>query len=205
MTPAPRRPSLWCSGGMGSLSYTTSMSLDGYVADAEGDFQWAAPSPEVFAFHVDRMAAVSTEVLGRRTYALMKYWETDPTDEQWGPLEQAFARGWRSLHRVVVSTTLSPDDLGPGPIRLVDRLDLDDLHALAADTDGEVEVFGPTTAAAALRAGLVRDVRILVAPRTVGGGLAAIPQGVQLSLDLVEQRRFGDGTVLLHYRAPGRG
>lgn len=188
---------------MGSLSYTTSMSLDGFVADADGDFQWAAPGPEVFAFHVERMHAVSTEVLGRHTYALMKYWETDPTDEQWGPLEQDFARGWRALQRVVVSTTMSPDELGPGPIHLVRRLDLDELTALAENADGEVEIFGPTTAAAALRAGLVRDVRLLVVPRAVGGGLPAIPQGVHLDLDLAEERRFGDGTVLLHYRVAG--
>ena len=185
---------------MGTLSYTATMSIDGYAADADGDFQWSAPNTEVFDFHVERMAAVSTEVLGRNTYLLMKYWESDPTDEIWQPAEQEFARRWRNLERVVVSSTLTADDLAPERVRLLSALDLDQLQQIVADAAGEVEIFGPTTAAPAIRAGLVQDFRFFIVPKIVGGGLRALPHDVRLDLELVEHRVFGNGTAYLHYR-----
>lgn len=186
---------------MGTLSYTATMSIDGYAADASGDFQWSAPNTEVFDFHVERIAAVSTEVLGRNTYLLMKYWETDPSDETWQPAEQEFARRWRDLERVVVSSTLTGDDLAPERVRLLPTLELAELQRIVAAAAGEVEIFGPTTAAPAIRAGLVQDFRFFIVPRVVGGGLRALPEDVRLDLELVEQRIFGNGTAYVHYRA----
>lgn len=186
---------------MGTLSYTATVSLDGYVNDADGDFGWSGPSDEVFDCHVERMAAVSTEVLGRNTYLLMKYWESAPQDGSWGPAEQEFARRWCAIERVVVSSTLTSADLAAERVRLLPGLDLAELQRIVADAPGEVEIFGPTTAAPAIRTGLVSDFRFFIVPTSVGGGVRALPEGVRLELDLVEHRVFGNRIAYLHYRA----
>lgn len=185
---------------MGTLSYTATMSLDGYAADAEGDFQWSAPSGDVFQFHVDRMTAVSTEVLGRNTYLLMRYWETPPADGSWSAAEHEFARRWQAIDHVVASATLSRDNLASGDTRLVRELGLPELRQIVADAPGEVEIFGPTTASGAIRAGLVQDFRFFVVPMVVGGGLRALPEDARLDLTLVEHRVFDNGTVFAHYQ-----
>ncbi|MFP5023102.1 dihydrofolate reductase family protein [Pseudonocardia phyllosphaerae] len=184
---------------MGTLSYTATMSIDGYVADADGDFQWSGPDDEVFGLHVERMGAVSTEVLGRNTYQLMRYWETG--DDSWGGLEREFARRWRGLKLVVASSTLAPGDVVSDRVRLVADLSTDELAGIVRDAPGEVEIFGPTTAAAAIRAGMVTDFRVFVVPKIVGGGLRALPGDVRLDLELVEHRVFGNGTAFLHHRS----
>lgn len=186
---------------MGTLSYTATMSIDGYAADADGDFQWSGPSDEVFQLHIDRMAAVSTEVLGRNTYMLMKYWEAEPEGEAWGAAEQEFARRWQSLERVVASSTLTEGDLAPERVRLVRDLGLAELEQIVADAPGEVEIFGPTTASQAIRAGLVKDFRFFIVPKVVGGGLSAVPAGARLDVRLVEHRIFDNGTAYLHYES----
>lgn len=186
---------------MGTLSYTTAMSVDGYVADASGDFQWSAPDEEVFQFHLDRMAAVSTEVLGRNTYRLMSYWESEPEDDPWGPLEREFARRWQNLTRIVASSTLTQEDLTSDRVRLVADLGLDDLERIVEEASGEVEIFGPTTASAAIRAGMVKDFRFFIVPKVVGGGLRALPDDADLDLSLADHRVFGNGTAYLHYQA----
>ncbi|WP_084125705.1 dihydrofolate reductase family protein [Demequina sp. NBRC 110054] len=188
---------------MGTLCFTATVSLDGYAADASGGFQWSAPGEEVFDFHVERMAAVSAEVLGRRAHELMTYWlEDDPT---WGDAEREFAVRWRDLDRVVASTTLTAEAVAPTGARLVSDLDLDALARIVADADGEVEIFGPTTAAPAISAGMVEHFRLFVVPRIVGGGLRALPDGASAALELVEQRVFEGGTTLLHYRSVASG
>ncbi|MCD2262298.1 dihydrofolate reductase family protein [Dietzia aurantiaca] len=183
---------------MGTLSYTATVSLDGYAADASGDFQWSAPGDEVFRFHVERMGAVSTEVLGRNTYQLMTYWNAEPEDGSWGEDEREFARRWQGIEHIVVSSTLGPEDLDSPRDRLLPELELSELEQIVRDASGEVEIFGPTTAAAAIRAGMVRDFRFFVVPKVVGGGLRALPADAALDLDLVEQRTYGD-TAYLHY------
>lgn len=194
---------------MGTLTYTTAMSLDGYAADANGDFQWTAPGDDVFDFHIERLEAVSTEVLGRRTYQLMTYWDVDPVDEEWTEAEREFARRWRALDVIVASSTVDAADLGARDPRVVRHLGLDELRRIVTEAPGEVEIFGPTLAGPAIRAGLVQDFRLLVVPKIVGGGLRALPSidegapapGHSLDLDLVEQRVFRNGTVLLHHRS----
>ncbi|MFT0846326.1 dihydrofolate reductase family protein [Actinomycetaceae bacterium L2_0104] len=185
---------------MGTLCYTATVSLDGYAADATGDFQWSAPGDEVFDFHVERMGAVSTEILGRNTYLLMKYWEAEPEGESWSAAEHEFARRWQSLERVVASSSLSPADLSPERTRLVPELGLAELRQIVEEAPGEVEIFGPTTASPAIRAGMVTEFRFFVVPKIVGGGLSALPGDTRLDLNLVEHRVFSDGAVYLHYR-----
>lgn len=184
---------------MGTLSYTATVSLDGFVADAEGDFQWSAPDDEVFRFHVERMRPVSHEILGRNTYELMRYWYSDPDENEWGPDEREFARLWRELNHVVVSSTLTADDLESPRDRVLPRLDPGELQRIVDEAPGQVEIFGPTTAADAIRAGMVSDFTFFVVPKVVGGGLAALPQWARQDLELVDHRRFGD-TIYMHYR-----
>jgi dihydrofolate reductase len=184
---------------MGILSYTTSVSIDGYIADAAGDFQWGAPDADVFALHLARMAEVSTEVMGRKTYELMRFWETYPDGEEAIPGEREFASRWKDIDKVVVSSTLTPAELGPEPVRLIPELGLDELRQIVDSAPGHVEIFGPTTAAAAIRAGMVEDFRFFVVPKMVGGGLRALPDDVHFDLRLAEHRTFADGTTYQRY------
>ncbi len=185
---------------MGTLYFSATVSLDGYVADADGDFQWTGPSDEVFAVHTARIAGVSTEVLGRKTFALMQYWENFVGDEGATPDELEFARLWRGIEKVAVSSTLTGDDLGTSRARIVPELSLDELRRIVDDAPGAVEIFGPTTAAAAIRAGMIDDFHLFVVPKVVGGGLRALPDDVRLDLNLVEHRVFDNGISYLHYR-----
>src|SRR5690606_31195611 len=134
---------------MGTLTFTATVSVDGYAADADGDFNWSAPSGEVFRFHVERLEPVVHEVLGRRTYQLMEYWQAPPEDDSWSPDEHEFARRWKSIPRTVVSSTLTVENLVSERDRLVPRLGLDTLRRIVDEAPGEVEIFGPTTAAEA--------------------------------------------------------
>jgi dihydrofolate reductase len=186
---------------MGTLTYTATVSLDGYVADADGDFQWSAPGDAVFDVHVERMARVSTEVLGRKTYDLMRYWDTEPDGEVRSAAEREFARRWQGIDKVVVSSTLTHDDLGPDPVRLVPGLSLTELQQIVDAAPGVVEIFGPTVAAAAIRAGMVENFEFFVVPKIVGGGLRALPDDVRLELVLAEHRIFNDGVAYLRYVA----
>lgn len=180
---------------MGTLTFTATMSVDGYVADAAGDFQWAGPGDAVFAAHIDRLAQVSTEVHGRRTHQLMAYWDTEPEPGAWGEAEHEWARLWAATDKIVVSSTLTPEQVSPGA-RLVPSLGLDELEQVVRDAPGDVEIFGPTTAAPAVRAGLVEEFRLYVVPKVVGGGLRAFPDDVDLDLELVEEGRLDAVTYL---------
>ena len=182
---------------MGTLSYTATISVDGYAADADGNFDWSAPDDEVFQAHIGRMSEVSGEVLGRKTYELMTYWERD--DATWGEAEWEFARAWRNIDHFVASSTLTANDLVSKSARLFRELSLTELEKIVRVAPKEVEIFGPTTAAPAIRAGMVKDYRFFIVPKIVGGGLRAIPDDVRLDLTLVEQRTFGNGAVYLHY------
>lgn len=184
---------------MGTLSYTATVSLDGYAAGPDGDFQFGAPTAEVFDVHVARMGDISTEILGRRTHGLMTYWEGD--DETWGEAEREFARRWCEIELVVASSTLTPEEVASDRARLVADLGLEEIREIVERAPREVEIFGPTTAAPALRAGMVRDLRLFVVPVILGGGLRALPGDLHLDLTLIEQRAFEGGMVLLHYRA----
>lgn len=186
---------------MGTLSYTATISLDGYAAGPDGDFQFGAPTAQVFRLHIERMAALSTEILGRRTYGLMHYWESEPEGEDWGDDEREFARRWQELDIVAASTTLTHDELTSERHRLIPDLTLDEIVRIVDTASQEVEIFGPTTAAPAIRAGLVRDFRFFIVPVILGGGLRALPDDVSIDLQLVESRVFENGFTFLHYRA----
>lgn len=184
---------------MGTLVFTATVSIDGYAADSEGDFQWTDPADEVFAVHLERMAEVSVEVLGRRIYGLMDYWEKYPDAGDKPEAEREFARRWQGISKVVVSSTMTDQELTSDRARIVPHLSLAELRRIVEDAEGLVEIFGPTTAADAIRSGLVDEFRFFVVPKMVGGGLRALPDDVHLDLELAEHRTFANGTVYLRY------
>jgi dihydrofolate reductase len=181
------------------LIYTVIASLDGYVADEDGNFDWAAPGEEVHRFVNDLERPVGTYLMGRRMYEVMRYWETAGT----GPDQPAhmadFAQVWQGADKVVYSRTL--DSPSTARTRIEREFDPDAVRRLKAAADRDLSVGGPALAAQALAAGLVDECRLFLAPILVGGGTPAFPDKVRVPLELLEERRFGNGTVHLHYRA----
>lgn len=185
---------------MGLLNYTATMSLDGYIADEHGDFSWAVPTEEIFAVHLARMEEISVEILGRKTYQLMRSWDTEPAEAPWTPQERDFAQRWPTIDKVVVSTTLRQDKTVAARDRLVRHLSLADIRRIVNTTAGGIiEISGPTTAAEAIRAGIVNRFEFFLVPIILGRGLAALPSGMHRDLRLLQHQVFDNGTVYLRY------
>ncbi|WP_345202390.1 dihydrofolate reductase family protein [Fodinibacter luteus] len=180
---------------MARLRYTAITSLDGYVNDADGGFDWAAPSDELHGIINEQEREVGTQLLGRRTYDVMRYWETAPGDVP-GPMGE-FARIWRACDKVVYSRTL--EDVTAARTRLEPEFDPVAVEALKVSSVLDLGIGGPTLAAEAFRAGLVDDVYLFVHPVLVGGGTRALPDGIRLDLELVALDRVGE-VVQVHHR-----
>jgi dihydrofolate reductase len=193
---------------LADLIYFTSTSIDGYSADENGDFGWAAPDLEVHRFVNDLHRGVRTYLLGRRDYEVMTVWDTFGTDEQDdafdhgdpGMLDAAsdFAEIWKGADKVVYSTTLT--SVSTLRTRLEPSFDAEAVRALKAAAGAPLGIGGPTLAGQALAAGLVDEVQFFVNPVLVGGGLSTWPTGVRAELRIIEERRFGNGAVFLRYR-----
>jgi dihydrofolate reductase len=184
---------------MAALTYTSIASLDGYVADTDGDFSWAEPDEEVHRFVNEQEESVGTYLYGRRLYEIMAVWEQDDWLAGEPQLLHDYARVWRAAEKVVYSTTL--ESVSTPRTRLERSFDPAAVRQLVDAADREVGIGGPSLAAAALHAGLVDEVSVFVVPVVVGGGTPWLPAGLRLGLDLVEKRRFTGGVVLLRYRA----
>lgn len=182
---------------MGQLIYSGITSLDGYLADSQGNFDWSAPDEEVHAFVNDLERDAGTYLFGRRMYEVMSVWDTmgGPDDP---PVIQDFARIWRGVDKVVYSRTLA--GATTARTRLERSFNPEAVQELKAGTDRNIGIGGATLAADALRAGIVDECRIFLNPVAVGGGLRFLPDGVNLRLDLLEERRFSNGVVYLRYR-----
>jgi dihydrofolate reductase len=181
---------------MGQLIYTGITSLDGYLADSQGNFDWSAPDEEVHAFVNDLERDAGTYLFGRRMYEVMSVWETmgGPDDP---PVIQDFARIWRGADKVVYSSSLTAATTAR--TRVERRFNPEAVRELKAGTERSIGIGGATLAAAALRAGLVDECRIFLNPVAVGGGLRFLPDGLDLRLDLLDERRFSNGVVYLRY------
>jgi dihydrofolate reductase len=183
---------------MGRLTYAAIMSFDGYIADVDGRFDWAAPSEEVHAFVNDLARPIGTHLYGRRMYEVLAVWETDPSLAEQSPVMSDYAQIWQAADKIVYSSTL--DETVTQRTRIERAFDPVAVRRLKEAAETDLSVGGPTVAAHAIRAGLVDDWHLFVTPIVVGGGLAALPDGVRIGLDLVDQRRFADGTTYLRYR-----
>jgi len=175
------------------------MSLDGYVADRTGNFDWAAPDEEVHAFINDLERPVGTYLLGRRMYKVLVYWEEPPGLADEPHVIQDFAAIWRSADKVVYSRTL--EKASTARTRIEREFDPEAVRRMKAEATSDVTVGGPELAGQAIRAGLVDDFHLIVVPVVVGGGNRALPDDVRLDLELVDERRFAGGAVHLAYRA----
>ena len=182
---------------MARLVYSAIASLDGYLVDADGNFDWAAPDAEVHAFVNDLERDIGTYLYGRRMYEVMRYWETAADDGH--PVERDYAQVWRAADKVVYSTTL--DGVSTERTRLERSFDPVAVRALVDSVDRNVSIGGANLAAHAVRAGLVDDWHIFLHPILVGGGTSVFPDDVRVDLELVDERRFAGGVVYLHHRS----
>jgi len=181
---------------VGRLSYTAIASLDGYVADADGRFDWSAPDEEVHAFVNDLERPIGTQLLGRRMYEVLSVWETMDVDGEPDVIRD-FAEIWRGSDKIVYSRTL--DSVTTARTRLARAFDAEEVRSLKAQHD--LGIGGPELAAEAFAARLVDDIHLFLCPVIVGGGTAALPAGVRLQLELYDERRFANGVVYLHHRS----
>jgi dihydrofolate reductase len=184
---------------MAKLIYSAIASLDGYVADENGKFDWAAPDAEVHTFVNDLERPVGTYLYGRRMYEVMAYWETAHTVADQTPIARDFAEIWRAADKVVYSRTL--DEVSSARTRIERAFDPQAIRKLKASADRDLGIGGPELAAQALEAGLVDELQLFLAPVVVGGGNRALPDNVRVKLELLDERRFGNGMVFLRYRA----
>lgn len=182
---------------MADLIYAALASLDGYIEDEDGKFDWAKPDEEVHSFVNELERGVGTYLYGRRLYETLAVWETLPLDEQPGYIRD-YAELWRDSDKIVYSRTL--DAPSTSRTRIERDFDPDAVRRLKDEAERDLAVGGAELAAQALRAGLVDELHLLLAPVLVGGGKRALPDDVRLPLELVGERRFDSGFVHLHYR-----
>jgi dihydrofolate reductase len=184
---------------MPKLIYSAITSLDGYVADEDGNFDWSAPDEEVHSFVNDLERQVGTYLYGRRMYEVMVAWETPDAFAGGSPATQDYAEIWRAADKVVYSRTL--ESVSSARTRIERDFDPESVREMKAAAGHDISVGGPDLAAQALRAGLVDECHFFLSPITVGGGKRALPDGLRLEFELLDQRRFTGGVVHLHYGA----
>lgn len=183
---------------MGKLIYLILASLDGYVADEDGKFDWAEPDEEVHAFVNELARPVGTYLYGRGMYEVMIAWETLDFADQPSVMKD-FAEIWRAADKIVFSRTL--ESVSGAKTRLEREFDPDAIRRLNEQTSHDVAVAGPGLAAEAIKAGLVDELQLFLAPVVVGGGKWALPEDVRVDLELLDERRFESGFVFVRYRA----
>ena len=183
---------------MNKLVYSALASLDGYVEDADGAFDWAAPDDEVHAFVNELERPIATYLYGRRMYETMAFWESPANTAGEPAAVQEYGEIWRAADKVVYSRTL--ETVATARTRIERELDSAAVRRLKETASGDVGIGGAELAAQAIAAGLVDEYYLFLVPVVVGAGKRALPD-VRLSLELLDERRFGNGTVFLRYRA----
>ena len=182
---------------MARLIYSAITSLDGYNADEDGNFDWAAPDAEVHSFVNDLERPVGTYLYGRRMYELMAPWESDPTLATQSPVMREFAEIWQAADKIVYSKTL--ETVSSARTRIEPVFDPEAVRQIKTQAERDLTVGGPDLAAQAIKAGLVDELQLFLVPVVVGGGNQALPDHVHLKLELLDERRFGNGVVHLRY------
>ena len=183
---------------MAKLIFSAIASLDGYIEDEAGTFDWAAPDNEVLSFLNDLERPIGTYLYGRRMYETMAYWETADVPRDQSPAEWDWMRLWRAADKVVYSRSLETASIARS--RIERDFDPGAIRAMKNALERDITIGGPDLAAQAFRAGLVDRCQLFLTPVLVGGGKPALPKNVRLDLDLVTERRFDSGVVFLDYR-----
>ena len=180
---------------MGELTYLINCSLDGYTADPDGDFSFSRELEETTDAYAEQVGAAQTFLYGRAMYETMAVWETDPSLAELSPASGRFAAAWAPAEKVVFSTTLRQ------PLTRRTRIEPTFTREIAqqAKAAGDATIGGPTLAAEALRLGLVDVISLLIYPLVLGGGTKALPDGLRLQLQLLDERRFSNGAVRVSY------
>jgi dihydrofolate reductase len=180
---------------MAKLAYSALASLDGFVADSRGSFDWAAPDEEVHGFVNDLERSVGTHLYGRGMYEVMVAWET--IDDQ-HPVMRDYAETWKAGEKIVYSRTLR--EVASARTRIESEFEPEAVRAIKASASKDLSIGGPQLASEAIAAGLVDEIHLLLVPVAVGSGKPALPIEARLNLELLAQRRFTNGTVHLHYK-----
>ena len=180
---------------MAELIYTAIMSLDGYVADEDGNFDWAEPDEDVHSLVNDLERPIGTYLYGRRLYDVMVAWETIDEEQ---PFIKDYAQIWRAADKVVYSRTL--EEVSSARTRIERNFDPDVVRRMKAEMERDIGVGGPELAGQAIRAGLVDEIQLFLSPVVVGGGTRALPDNVRVELELLDERRFDNGVVYLRFR-----
>jgi len=183
---------------MAKLIYSAIASLDGYVEDDEGRFDWAAPDDEVHAFVNDLERPIGTHLYGRRMYETMVFWETAGTGADWRAVSRDFAVIWRAAEKIVYSRTLQR--VSSAKTRIERRFNADAIGQLKQTAEADITIGGAELAGQAIAAGLVDECHLFLGPVLVGGGKRALPDNIRAQLELLDERRFRGGVVHLHYR-----
>ncbi len=182
---------------MAKLIYAAITSLDGYVADANGKFDWGEPDEEVHSFVNDLERPVGTHLYGRRMYEVMVAWESPDIHTGQPPQMKDYAEIWRAAEKIVYSRTL--EEVSSERTRIEREFEPEAVRRIKAQAGSDLAVGGPGLAAEAFKAGLVDECRLFLAPIVVGGGNRSLPDDLRLELELLDERRFGNGMVYLRY------
>jgi len=183
---------------MADLIYSAITSLDGFVADANGNFDWGMPDEEVHSFANEQERPIGTHLYGRRMYDVMVVWETPAMTEDQPAVIRDYADIWRAADKVVYSKTLQ--NVASARTRIVRDFDPEAVRRMKIEADRDLGIGGPELAAQALRAGLVDEILLIVAPVVVGSGTPVLPSDARIRLDLLDEGRFANGMVHLSYR-----
>jgi dihydrofolate reductase len=183
---------------MAKLIYAAISSVDGYVADAEGNFDWSTPDQEVHRFVNELERPIGTHLYGRRMYEVMRYWETAQTGSGDLSADLEYAKIWRAADKIVYSKSL--EQVSSARTSIEREFDPEAIQQLKSAAARDISVGGPTLAARALRLRLVDECHLFLSPIVVGGGNPALPDNIRLELELLDERRFSNGVVYLHYR-----
>ncbi len=183
---------------MAKLIYSVISSLDGYIADEDGNFDWAEPGEEVHAFVNDLQRPIGTYLYGRRMYEVMVYWETAHTLADQTTVEQDYTEIWQAAEKIVYSKRL--EKVSSARTRIERDFDPEAVRQMKASESRDITIAGPNLAAQAIKAGSVDECHLFVAPIVVGGGNRALPNDVRVKLELLDDRRFDNGMVYLRYR-----
>ena len=184
---------------MAHLIYSAISSLDGYIEDRDGSFDWAMPDEEVHRSINNLERTAGTYLYGRRMYETMMVWETDPNLAAESPLMRDFAEIWQAADKFVYSRTL--ETVSTRKTQLERTLDPDAIRKMKEAAEHDILIGGPELAAQAFRAGLIDECHLFLTPIIVGGGKQSLPDNIRLELELLEERHFSNGTVFLRYRA----
>ena len=188
---------------MGKLIYAANTSLDGYLEDETGSFDWSVPDEEVHAFWNEHERHIGTSLYGRRMYETMRVWEDDDWLTDHPPVVREYAGIWRDADKVVYSTSLT--EVSTARTTIEREFEPEAVRALKESSGSDLSIGGAGIAAEAFRHGLVGECVLLLCPVTVGGGKPALPREVRLDLELLDLRRFGNGVVYVRHAVRGAG